>query len=325
MTLGQAVRVFAAQAAKQYPSDMTAARKYLLSQCKSAGLKPPQNPAQFISYWRDRLTPKGDIRSKAHRSGRKAKLTDAKVQAAYKALLAWQHAGREAPYESAKAAATECPYVKQLLAKTGAQFSTLLARIKQRHPRFGRHVLRVRWHMSDECQQQRLATAEKLLAEYKDKLDFVVHLDAKTVFLQEKVIYGYVDLAVPYNVSFVSPATKSSKVIRLRYYAAVNAKLGAFFMMFYTGTTDMPADRPGAHYKVGLSVEQLCLAPTNHMHQCLPQVCSPCLCTAAQGWIVILDPQPQHTPAPLNCCLSIRHVLALPCDHGVVCGVGLCH
>ena len=261
MTLGPAVRVLAAQAAKHFPNSMADACRWLLAECKDASHTPPANPAEFIKTWRARVTSKGDIISKASRSGRPAKLTDAKVQAAYKAMLAWEKAGRDRPYESAEVAAAECAYVKQLLAKTGAKFSTLLARIRVRHPRFGRHKLRVRWHMSGACQQERLAKAQELLTDYSDKLDFVVHLDAKTVYLQEKVIYGYVDLDVGYTVSYTTPATKKGKVIKLRYYAAVNAKLGAFSIIYYTGTTDMPANRPGAHYKVGSVLNSVGLPP----------------------------------------------------------------
>jgi hypothetical protein len=68
--------------------------------------------------------------------------------------------------------------------------STLIARIQQKHPRFGRHLLRARWHMTAECEQERLATTQDLLDNYGDKLDYVVHLDAKTVHLQEKKICG---------------------------------------------------------------------------------------------------------------------------------------
>jgi hypothetical protein len=292
MTLGKAVQVSAIKAAKQFPNDAAAAVQLLLADCDSLKLKGPKNPAGYIKYWQERLTAKGDVRSNAHRSGRKPKLAGAKVEAAYKAMLAWEKAGRERPYESAQEAAAQCPYVKQLLAKTGAKFSTLLARIKQKHPRFGRHVLRARWHMSAGCEQDRLAKAQELLDNYGDKLDYVVHLDAKTVYLQEKVTYGYVDLDVGYIVHRIPAATKNSKVIKLRYYAAVNAKLGAFFIEYYTGTTDLPAKRRGAHYKVGSGVEQHWPPLANHIHQCLPQLCSPLLSTAAEARVIILHPQP---------------------------------
>jgi hypothetical protein len=255
MTLGVAQRVFAVEAAKQFPGDHAAAQQHLLQKCKENNLAAPANPLQFINTWAGRLTLKGDIRSNAHRSGRKPKLNSSRVQRAYKAILAYEEAGRSRPYESAEQIAAECPYVKKLLTETGSCISTLIARIRQKHPKFGRHLLRVRWHMTDECRQERLETGQDLLDNYGDKLDFVVHLDAKTVYLQEKVIYGYVDLAVGYTVSRIPAATKNSKVIKLRYYAAVNAKLGAFFIIYYTGTTDMPATRPGAHYKVGLAVK----------------------------------------------------------------------
>jgi hypothetical protein len=323
MTLGIAQRVYAVEAAKQHPKDPAAAQQYLLQKCQENNLAAPKNPGEFISTWADRLTPKGDLRSNAHRSGRKPKLTNAQVQRAYKAILAYEKAGRSRPYESQIQIAAECPYVKQLLTKTGSCMSTLLARIRQKHPRFGRYLLRTRWHMTDECQQQRLATAQNLLDNYGDKLDYVVHLDAKTVYLQEKKIYGYVDLAVGYTVSRIPAATKNSRVIKLRYYAAVNAKLGAFFIIYYTGTTDMPAKRPGAHYKVSSGVEQLWLLPGSNILQCLPELCSPLPAGVPEVRVTLLHPQPQHTPTPLDCCIGIRTVSALPCADTVTCIVGL--
>jgi len=325
MTLGPAVAAFAHQAAKQFPNDLAAAAKCLLSQCKTAGIAPPRNPGAYIKYWQGRVTPRGDIRSHAQRSGRKPKLTDAKVQSAYKAILSWEKAGRERPYESASDVATSCPQVKKLLAKTGAKINTLIARIKQKHPRFGRHKLKAKWHMTAQVQKERLDIAQDLLANYADKLDWVVHLDAKTVYLQEQSIYGYVDLAVGYTVSHIPSATKQGKVIKLRYYAAVNAQLGAFFMMFYTGTTDMPANRRGAHYKVGSGVKQLGLVTRTHIHQCLSEQGSPLLKRAAEAGVTLIHPQPQHSPALLDCCLSIPIVPELPCADAVICVVGLGH
>lgn len=317
------MRVYAIEAAMQFPDNLAEAAACLVQKCQTAGLKPPANPGNYINTWRDRQTPKGDIRSNAHRSGRKPKLTSGNVQAAYKAILAWEKAGRTRPYESAQNVAAECPYVKKLLTKTGTCISTLIARIQQKHPRFGRKLLKAKWHMTAECQQERLATAQDLLDNYGDKLDFVVHLDAKTVLLQEKKIYGMVDLDVGYTVSRVPAATKNSRVIKLRYYAAVNAKLGAFFIIYYTGTTGMPANRPGAHYKVRSAVEQHWLSLSSNILQCCPQLCSPLLGSAPEARVTLLNPHPQHTPTLLNCCLRIRIVLALPFANAVICVVGL--
>jgi len=320
-----ALRVWAVDAANQFPNKLADAGRYLLQKCKEAGVKAPANPEGYVKYWKGRMTARGDITSKAQHSGRKPKLTDARVQAAYKAILAWEKAGRDRPYESADDVAAACPHVKKLLERTGAKINTLIARIKKRHPYFGRHLLRAKWHMTAECKQDRLTTAQDLLSNYSDKLDYVVHLDAKTVYLQEKVIYGYVDLAVGYSVSYFAAATKNNRVIKLRYYAAVNAKLGAFFIMYYTGTTDMPANRPGAHYKVRSAVEQHWLSPLLHILDCLPELCSPLLGSALEARVTLPHPQPQHTPTLLNCCLGIRIVPALPCANAVICVVRLCH
>lgn len=319
------MRVWASEAAMQFPDDLAAAAQCLLQRCQTAGISPPKNCGNYVKYWQDRMTPQGNIRSNAHRSGRKPKLSAAHVRHAYNAILAWEKAGRERPYESALQIAADCPKVKKLLDKTGTCVSTLIARIKQKHPRFGLHPLKARWRMTAECQQDRLSAAQDLLANYSDKLGYVVHLDAKTVYLQEKVIYGYVDLAVGYTVSRVTPATKNSRVIKLRYYAAVNAKLGAFFIIYYTGTTDMPAKRPGVHYKVRSGIEQLGVPLGNHIFQCLPQLSSPLLTSAREAGVILLHPHPQHTPTLLNCCLGICIVLALPCADAVICVIGLGH
>jgi hypothetical protein len=81
-------------------------------------------------------------------------------------------------------------------------------------------------------------------------LKYVVHLDAKTVYMNEKAAYGLLDLAVHTSVSRIQAARKHNKVIRIKYYAAVSAVLGPIIMIFYTGTTDMPSTRNGLNYEV---------------------------------------------------------------------------
>jgi hypothetical protein len=118
----------------QFPDDLAAAAKSLVQKCQTAGLKPPVNPGNYINTWRDRQTAKGDIRSNAHRSGRKPKLTSGNVQAAYKAILAWEKAGRTRPYESAQHVAAECPYVKKLLTRPVPASAPLLQGSKRSTP-----------------------------------------------------------------------------------------------------------------------------------------------------------------------------------------------
>lgn len=250
MTFGEVVVAAAIEAGKQETKSKAAAGRLLVAKCKDLGLNPPRNPANYVQYWKGRVTPKGKIQSRSHKSGRKPRLTTAQVESAYKAIINWEAAGRPRPFKSKKEIENSCGPVKKLLAKTGVQIGTLISRIKALHPRFGREKLRVRWALSEENKQERLAVAQELNNMKRSELQKVVHLDAKTVHMQEDEIYGYVDLAVGYTVAGIKPARKGGKVIKLKYYAAVNAKLGAFFIRFYTGTTDMPSTRDGLNYKV---------------------------------------------------------------------------
>lgn len=255
MTLGDFHRSAAVEAHRQRPNSLADAGRLLVEMCTRQNLDPPKNPPQFVKYWKDRMTKKGNILSRAHMSGCKFKVTTRQVQLAYNAIIGWEAAGRERPYESAKDIAAECAPVKKLLALTGVHITTLISRIKALHPKFGRKKLRTRWVLSEENRLERLDVALQLKAKEQAELQKVVHLDAKTVYMQEKSIFGYVDLAVGYNIASTKPAKKRGKVIKLKYYAAVNAKLGAFFIRFYTGTTDMPATRQGLNYKVSSGAE----------------------------------------------------------------------
>ena len=257
MTLGEVIISAAIDAAQQKPDSAAAAGRLLVAKCKRLGLKPPQNPAEFVKYWQGRVTPEGKIKSSAHNSGRKPQLSTAQVESAYKAIINWEAAGRSRPFTSKQEIAASCRPVKKLLNETGVQIETLISRIKAVHPRFGREKLRVRWELSEQNKRERLAVALKLSNMNRTELQKVVHLDAKTVHMVEDTIYGYVDLAVGYTVAGIKPAKKGGKVIKLKYYAAVNAQLGAFFIRFYTGTTDMPATRDGLNYKVSSSCQRV--------------------------------------------------------------------
>jgi hypothetical protein len=270
MTLGQMQQVFAAQAANQYPDDAAAAGRLLVQKCKEQQVPAPKNPRQYVLTWGHRGTPAGNMISFATRAGRKEKLKPQQVEAAYRHIISWEKDGRDRPWEKAGEIARECKFVIELLQRTDATIGTLVAKIKHRHPRFGRHKLRVRWGMTPECQTDRLDTARNLLANYADKLDNVVQFDAKTVYLQEKVIYGYVDLAVGYTMSRAVVAKKQGKVIRLKYYGAVNAQLGPFFIIYYTGTTDLPAKRGRLHFKVCSVTKQCRRTLSTHMQHSLP-------------------------------------------------------
>lgn len=300
------------------PKSDAAAGRLLVQKCNSLGLEAPKNPANFVKYWRGRVTPQGNIESHAQQSGRKSKLTKAQVLSAYKAIMGWEAAGRGRPYKSAADIEKNCAAVKKLLAKTGVSVHTLIHRITALYPLFGRQKLKVRWTLTEENKQERLDVAQELKLKDPSELQKVVHLDAKTVHMQEEDIYGYVDLAVGYTLAGIRAARKRGKVIKLKYYAAVNAKLGAFFLRFYTGTTDMPATREGLNYKVSSGAEQLGCASSHHMQKSLLQLSFPSFSTLAGVGAVIIHPQPQYTPPLPHCCICIATVPELPAADGII-------
>lgn len=252
MTYGAVVISAAILASKQKPGDTAAAGRELASHCKTLGLQTPANPSQFVRTWRDRMDCEGNIQYDSSKSGQQWKLSAAQVERAYKAIIGWKQAGQQLPYECCEDAAENCEEVKQVLVESGAAMGTLENRIKQKHPKFGRYQLTVRWQLSADNKRKRVATCKKLLAAHREQLKRVVHLDAKTVLMYEKVMYGLVDLSVPYSVCRIKPARRNSRVIKIKYYAAVNAQLGPFFMTFGTGTTNMPSTRDGLNYTVSL-------------------------------------------------------------------------
>lgn len=325
MTFGEVIISAAIEAAKEEPSKPAAAAKLLVAKCKSLGLNPPKNPINFVRRWQGRVTPQGKIQYRAHKAGRKSQLTAAQVEAAYKAIINWEAAGRSRPYNSAHEIENDCGPVKKLLAKTGVRVDTLIHRIKAVHPRFGREKLGARWALSEENQQERLAVALELSNTDHSELQKVVHLDAKTVHMVEEAIYGYVDLGVGYTVAGIKPARKGGKVIKLKYYAAVNAKLGAFFIRFYTGTTDMPATRDGLNYKVSSAAKQLWFVACFHIGQSMFQLSFPFCSTLAGVTAPPFHPQPQHTPPLPHCCICIATVLELPVCDAIISVVALCH
>lgn len=250
MTFGEGVISAAVLAHSQEPKDPAAAAKLLVAHCKLMGLQAPANPAEFMQTWQDRMDSEGHIQYHSSSSGRPSKLSDTQVEKAYKAIMGWEKAGLLQPYESFEDAAENCDVVKQVLAESGAALGTLITRIKAKHPKFGRHPIKFQWKLAEHNLIERVTVCKELLEMDRSLLKYVVHLDAKTVYMNEKAAYGLLDLAVHISVSRIQPARRHGKVIRIKYYAAVSAVLGPIIMIFYTGTTDMPSTRDGLNYEV---------------------------------------------------------------------------
>jgi hypothetical protein len=160
MTYPDMIICLAVYFAACFPHDTARATTAFCKQCGALGYKTPKNARQFITNWASRVTPDGYIVRRAHLAGRRKKLTPQMVSRAYNAIVGWREAGRTRPYTSHEELLESCPEVQQVLSDTGLSLSTLLKAIRDKHRRFGRHTLTVRWSLTDENKRERSRCAQ---------------------------------------------------------------------------------------------------------------------------------------------------------------------
>lgn len=312
MTLSIVVIVLAVLAWAFGGGNMAVAVGMLATFCQLLKLRVPANPRQFIRYWRGRLTPSGQIEGRSHNSGRYPHISVQMVEAAYQGIINWRATGRTRPYSSKRDCEHNCPEVRQVLSDTGVTMSTLVRRIKAVHPNFQFKKLRVRWQLTDANKQSRLDICRSLLQSFRTLLHRVVFVDAKTVWMWEEDVYGWVDTTVPNSVEGIKPAYSQGRVIHLKYYAAVNSRLGPVFIKFYTGTTGMTNNHDGHNYQVSLCHEQLGLSLGPHMLQGFFQPGCPFSNLSIKAGDGLIHTHPQYTPPLLLCSLSIETIFPMP-------------
>jgi hypothetical protein len=325
MTYSDAIISAAIDANNDHPNDIGAAVKAFTAHLERQGLLIPSNPHVYITYWQGRRLPDGTIEHHATWSGRHKMLTHEQVDRAYAAIVGWEAAGRTEPYDSKEDLVENCAVVGEVLQEAGVTITTLLKAISKLQPGFARSRLRTRWSLSAAQKEERLHICRSLLEVPVSHLDYVVFVDAKSIYMQEKPMYGYVDLTVGRDVRGVTPARHNKQTVVLRYYGAVNAKLGPVLLRFYTGTTTLGPDRDGHSYRVSSALEKLGSALALHILNSLPQCSSPCAGEAAAGRIGAAHLQPQHTVALPHCGLGIFHISVHSGSHAGVIAVGLGH
>ena len=219
--------------------------------------------------------------------------------------------------------AEECPAVVKVLQESGITIAALFKLIKIAHPRFKFTKMKVHWHLSDADKEKRVTTCQLLLQNFSHLLHRMVFIDAKTIYMWEKDIYGWVDTSVDNYADGIKPARYKRQIIRLKYYAAVHMKLGPVFLKYYTGTTGMDNNHDGHNYQVGSGYEKLRRAPTPHMTHSLRQLGSPSRALRLARLDGLVNTQPHQAFALRHCCLSIQLILQLPDSHAVVSVVAL--
>ena len=323
MAFSDMIISFAILAAALAGNDMGVAVTEFRRFCNQVGVNAPKNARQFIEMWAGRHNKQGEIDRHSRRSGRHEKLTTKMVDNAYRGITGWAEAGRKQPYKSERDIERKCPEVRQVLQDSGATMNTLMQRLKERYPKLQYKEIKTKWVLTEENKLVRYWVCQDLVASFKDLLQRVVFVDAKTVLMCQGTIRGWVDTSLPNYCEGFKPAMYKSKMIRLKYYAGVHATLGPVFIKFYTGTTGMPAKRGNKHYKVGSSNKHARLSPCFHMSHSLFQLGTPLSFEGFEAGDALLHTQPQHTPTLCNGLVSIQAVLCQPFSQAAVSVVAL--
>jgi hypothetical protein len=111
-------------------------------------------------------------------------------------------------------------------------------------------------------------------------LERVLWIDAKTMYMTIKERWGWVMLGEEDTFETYHAPTKKNPM-KLCYYVAVNYRLGPMKLIFYTGTTGMPAQRdPANPYLVSSANVELKCPLSFQILQCLTDRFAPPGCAA---------------------------------------------
>lgn len=235
-------RVLAALSYMQHKGNMTAALKAFTNSCGTLGLKLPADPRKFVQHWGQEWEQHQSVTGKASHSGRKPKLSDEDAEQLVADMMNWAKFGLKGPFTSLKQLKNNSPRAKVILQAAAAATSTVIKALKKIEPKLAYKNLSVKQKLSRKQRAARLRVATHHLTVSDKVLECVVWIDAKTMYMTIKTRCGWVrvDDEVPFETT--RPASKKNP-ITLRYYIGVCARAGAVFLMFYTGTTGMKANR----------------------------------------------------------------------------------
>ena len=282
------------------------------------GMELPQAPASFVRYWGEPWSKVKSVSGCASNSGRHRKISSKQAQRCVNIVLNWREDGRPGPYRSVQDLVNNSAYVRGLKETTGASNRTIARAMQRMCPSLSYKRLVVKAKLTDQHRQARVAVCKKHLKVPDNVLDTVVWIDAKTMHMNITHRYGWVDALREDIYETTRPSTRKSNVIKLKYYIAVNARLGPVMLVFYTGTTGMPAERDGMTYLVSGSHVQLGGLVLKLVSHCLLNQIAPALLTAP------LRPrhQPHDVKTSIHCCSSQSMVPVHPVHQISICIIG---
>lgn len=233
---------------------VTTAVPQFLTFCKTMGFETPRCPESFVKTWGEQWDDQQTVQGNASNSGRKRKLKEEQLDQLMGEILQWKAAGMAGPYRSIDELLQNSTLASQIVTDTGVSHDTLITRLKEKNPNLRYMKLGVKPAHSRAQLQDRYDTACIHLERPNSVRERVLFIDAKTMYMRVKTRYGWVDSTVEDTFSTRFPASLKNPIV-LKYYIAVNYRLGAVLLVFYTGTTGMPANRdPNNPYLVSFQV-----------------------------------------------------------------------
>lgn len=287
-----------------------------LTRCQNLEIKAPRDAASFVERWGQRWVEDGSIEGHGSNSGRKRMLSldDGQLVVGY--LKKGRADADGGVYGSIRELRQECPEVDEMLQARGASDSTVERAVHYECPEmvFGDLVVKPKY----TCKQlnDRYSTAAGHLETFTTSFRVgqrVIWIDAKTMPMQVNSKKGWFIPSEKDTFETTLPTNLKQPLV-LKYYIAVNYLLGALELVFYTGTTGMPADRnPGAPYKVSSAMELhrlVLIALYLHVAHCALDGPAPLLPPVGLS-VRSLHPEPHHT---VTCCLGCSCQCCVPAD-----------
>jgi transposase len=238
-------RALAAEAYAAKNGVVSDATDEFLQRCQNLKLKAPKDAGGFVEYWGQQWDKERSIEGHASNSGRKRKLSQSDAQLVVGSLRQGRPDEEGGLYGSIKECQQECVAVEQLLQERDVSLSTVYRAVHRECPDMQYKELRVKPKYTQKQLDSRYSIAAEHLEEFTitPKLaERVIWIDAKTMPM---LVFSKKGWFIPSEkdtfASTLPPAKKNP--MKLKYYIAVNYRLGALLLVFYTGTTGMKADR----------------------------------------------------------------------------------
>ena len=251
MTYPEHVKILGALAFARADGDTALAMTEFLSFCSKLKIKAPDDAATFVKSWGPEWEKHGNVIGNASNSGRKRKLPDEQVEKLMGEILGWKQAGMKGPYRSVAELLENSTVAAEIVSNSGVSHDTVIRRLKEKNPNLQYLKLGVKPSHTQRQLDDRYYTAAAHLEEPTSVRERVVFIDAKTMYMKINSRSGWVDVTVEDTFSTPFPASMKSPMA-LKYYIAVNHRMGKVLLVFYTGTTGMPANRdPNSPYLVG--------------------------------------------------------------------------